>query len=319
MDELILEVKNLKTYYFLPSGIIKAVDGLSFNIGKGKALGIIGESGSGKSTIAWSILRALPYPGKIVNGEILYEGQNILEFTEEEMRKFSWKKISLVTQFAMNALDPLMRIGDQIVEAILINEDIPKIKAVERAKQLFEDVRIDKSRFNDYPHTLSGGMRQRVMIAMALASNPGIIIADEPTTALDVIVQAQILNLLNELKSGMKSSSIILISHDLSVIVELCDKIVIMYGGKLMESANTETIINKPLHPYTKALINSFPNIEEKEVSFTSIPGNPPNMMNIPKGCLFYPRCKYKKPICNEKNPEILNLGNDHLVACHLG
>jgi len=318
LTEYTLNVKDLKSYYFLPSGVVKAVDGVSFKIEKGEALGVIGESGSGKSTIGWSVVRLLPHPGKVVGGEIFFLDQNILELDADEIRKIRWKKISMVTQSAMNAFDPLMKIGDQITEAILIHEKVPRNSAMKKTEDLFQRVGLETSRLKDHPHELSGGMKQRAMIAMALACKPGLIIADEPTTALDVIVQAQILRLLEELRTSLTSSSIMFISHDLSVIVELCDKILIMYGGKMMEYASTPTVIKKPLHPYTKGLLNSFPRIEETEMRFDSIPGSPPDMANIPKGCIFHPRCKYAENVCREHVPEIVNVEDNHFVACHL-
>lgn len=318
MVKFTLRVRDLKSYYFIQPAVIKAVDGVSFKIEKGEALGIIGESGSGKSTIALSIMRGLPYPGKIVSGEIFYEDKNILELNMEEIRKIRGKNISIIAQSAMNSLDPLMRVGHQITEAILVHEDIDKNIAVKRAEKLLDEVGIKASRFMNYPHELSGGMKQRIMIAMALACRPGLIIADEPTTALDVIVQAQILKLLEDLRDSMESTSIIFISHNLSVVVEICDNILIMYGGKMMEYANTQTIIKNPLHPYSKGLINSFPRIEEKKISFESIPGSPPDMMCPPKGCIFHPRCKNAKQICREETPEIVDVCSNHFVACHL-
>lgn len=318
MIDLTLDVKDLRSYYFLPRGVVKAVDGINFKIGKGETLGIIGESGSGKSTIAWSIMRHLPHPGKIVKGEIYYKGKNILELDMEEMRRIRWKEISMITQSAMNALDPLMRIGNQITEAILVHEDITKNMAFKRTKKLLEEVGLKASRFVNYPHELSGGMKQRVMIAMALACRAGLIIADEPTTALDVIVQAQILKLLEDLRESMESSSVIFISHDLSIIVEICDKVLIMYGGKMMEYAKMQTIIKNALHPYSRGLVNSFPRINEAEMSFESIPGSPPDMMRLPSGCVFHPRCENAKHKCREERPEIIDVGNNHFVACHL-
>lgn len=319
MVELILEVKDLKAYYFTPLGIMNGADGVSFTIEKGEALGITGESGSGKSTVAWSIMRFLPYPGKIVNGEIFYKGQNIVKMDMEELRKIRWKEISMITQTAMNAFDPLMRIGDQITESILVNENVPEVIAEKRAKEIFEDVELTTSRFKSYPHELSGGMRQRALIAMALVCRPGLIIADEPTTALDVIVQAQILKLLAGLQHSMESLSILFITHDLSVITELCDKVLVMYGGKVMEYSDTRTIIKNPLHPYAEALVASFPNIGETEISFKFIPGNPPDtLLHHLKGCVFHPRCKYAKNICREEPPELVKVENNHFVACHL-
>jgi len=318
LAESVLNVRDLNSYYFMPSGVIKAVDRVSFTIEKGEALGIIGESGSGKSTIGWSIMRILPYPGKIVKGEIFYDDQDLLKLDMEEMMKIRWKKISMITQSAMNAFDPLMKVGDQITEAILIHEDIPKAIAVKRAENLLEKVELRASIYRNYPHELSGGMKQRAMIAMALACRPVLIIADEPTTALDVIVQAQILKLLEDLKDSMESLSIMFISHDISVVSELCDKIFIMYGGRMMEYADTQTIIGNPLHPYTKGLLSVFPKIEETEMKFESIPGSPPNMANPPKGCIFHPRCRYAKRLCREKTPEIVNVGDNHFVSCCL-
>lgn len=317
--ELTLEVRDLRSYYFTPSGTVKAVDGVNFTVAPGEALGIIGESGSGKSTISWSIMRSLPHPGKIVSGEILYDGKDILGISMEEMRRIRWKKIAMITQSAMNALDPLMRVGDQITEAILVHEDVTKTAAVTRTMELLRQVGLDTFRFKYYPHELSGGTKQRLMIAMALACQPGLIISDEPTTALDVIVQAQILKLLDDLKSSMESTSIIFVSHDLSVVAELCDKIIIMYGGKIMEYAATEEILSNPLHPYTEALLESYPDIEKTQTRFQSIPGNPPDMLHLPKGCVFQPRCRYAMTVCTEETPELVDVGGGHFLACYLG
>jgi oligopeptide/dipeptide ABC transporter ATP-binding protein len=319
MTELSLEVKDLKSYYFLPTGtVIKAVDGVTFEIAEAEALGIIGESGSGKSTVAWSIMRFMPFPGKTVGGQVLFEGQNILELDSEGMRKIRWKKIAMVTQSAMSAFDPLMKMGDQILEVILLQEGVPESQALEQAQKTFEEVGLDPSRFKSYPHEMSGGMKQRAMIAMALACRPAVIIADEPTTALDVIVQAQILKLLQELKNRTKSLSILFISHDLSIVAALCDKILVMYAGKMMELAETRSLVTNPLHPYTSELVNSCPRIEKREMSFESIPGNPPDMTDLPAGCPFHPRCKYAIKICRERNPEWLEVRRGHFVACHL-
>jgi peptide/nickel transport system ATP-binding protein len=234
----------------------------------------------------------------------------------EEMRRVRWKSVSLVPQSALNALDPLMRVGDQITEAIMVNEDVPRTDAAERAMRIFEDVRLEISRFGSYPHELSGGMKQRVMIAMAMACRPGLIIADEPTTALDVIVQAQILKLLDDLQHGMKSS-IMLITHDLSIIVELCGKMAIMYGGKIVEYGDTRKIMENPLCPYTEALLDSFPHIEEAGTTFHSIPGSPPDMMNPPKGCIFHPRCRYAESICHKEAPQMVTVAENHYAVCH--
>jgi peptide/nickel transport system ATP-binding protein len=318
MADLLLDVKDLRSYYYLPDVTVRAIDGVSFGISKAEALGIIGESGSGKSTIGWSVLRALPNPGRIAGGDIRLDGRNLLELDREEMRKIRWKEIAMVTQSAMSSFDPLMRIGDQIIEAVSVHEDIPQEGAVERAKSLFKEVSLEPSRFKSYPHELSGGMRQRAMIAMALACKPKLVIADEPTTALDVIVQAQILKLMDSLKSSLKSLSIMFISHDLSVVAGISEKILVVYGGKMMEYGATAEIIKNSLHPYTIDFVNSFPNIDATKMSFESIPGNPPDMRNPPTGCVFHPRCKHAWSKCKEAVPAWKEVEKDHFVACHL-
>ncbi|MGA2784297.1 MAG: ABC transporter ATP-binding protein [Candidatus Bathyarchaeia archaeon] len=318
MSELLLEVKDLRSYYFLPAFTVKAIDGVSFGVAKAEALGIIGESGSGKSTIGWSVLRALPNPGKIVSGQIRLDGKNLLELDREEMRKIRWKEIAMITQSAMSAFDPLMRIGDQITEAVAVHENLSQKAAVERAKAIFQEVSLEPSRFSSYPHEMSGGMRQRAMIAMALVCKPKLVIADEPTTALDVIVQAQILRLLGSLKRSLGSLSVLFISHDLSVVAGICDKILVVYGGKMIEYGTTNEILKNPLHPYTIDLVNSFPNIEETEMSFESIPGSPPDMRSPPSGCVFHPRCKYAWEKCQSVIPNWKEIGDHHFVACHL-
>jgi peptide/nickel transport system ATP-binding protein len=318
MTDLLLEVKDLRAYYYLPSYTVKAVDGVSFTISKAEALGIIGESGSGKSTIGWSVLKALPTPGKIVGGEIKLGGRNLLELDREEMRKIRWREFSIVTQSAMSAFDPLMRIGNQITEAIIVHENVSREDARERAKAIFKEVRLEPTRFRSYPHELSGGMRQRAMIAMALACKPKLIIADEPTTALDVIVQAQILKLMDTLKSELTSLAIMFISHDLSAVAGISDKMLVVYAGKTMEYAATDEIIKNPSHPYTIDLVNSFPNIDGRQMSFDSIPGSPPDMRNPPAGCVFHPRCKYAWAKCKEIVPDWREIKKGHFVACHL-
>jgi peptide/nickel transport system ATP-binding protein len=318
MTDLLLDVRDLRAYYYLPSSTVRAVDGVSFGISRGEAVGIIGESGSGKSTIGWSVLRALPNPGKIVSGDIRLDGRNLLELDREEMRKIRWKEIAMVTQSAMSSFDPLMRIGDQIAEAVSVNEDTPQEGAIERAKEIFKEVSLEPSRFKSYPHELSGGMRQRAMIAMALVCKPKLMIADEPTTALDVIVQAQILKLMDNLKSDLKSLSTMFISHDLSVVARISDRILVVYGGKMMEYGATNEIIKKPLHPYTIDFVNSFPNIDGTKMSFESIPGNPPDMRKPLPGCVFHPRCKYAWTKCKEVVPTWREAEKDHFVACHL-
>jgi len=314
----ILEVKNLKTYFRIKRGFVKAVDGVSFEVEKGEGLGLAGESGCGKTTTALSILRILPPNGMIVGGQIIFNGKDIVKLSETEMRKeVRWKGISIVFQGAMNALNPVQRVGDQIVEAITTHENVSKQEAEERGKKLLELVGIDPSRFNNYPHEFSGGMRQRALIAMAISCNPQVLIADEPGTALDVIIQAQILKLLRELKRTLNLSMIV-ITHDLSIITEVCEKVAIMYAGKIVEYGDITEIFKKPLHPYTQGLISAFPNIKAEKTRVQSIPGAPPNLLSPPPGCRFHPRCKYAMDICRREEPDFIKISKNHFVACHL-
>lgn len=314
----ILEVKNLKTYFRIKRGFVKAVDGVSFEVEKGEGLGLAGESGCGKTTTALSILRILPPNGMIVGGQIIFNGKDIVKLSETEMRKeVRWKGISIVFQGAMNALNPVQRVGDQIVEAITTHENVSKQEAEERGKKLLELVGIDPSRFNNYPHEFSGGMRQRALIAMAISCNPQVLIADEPGTALDVIIQAQILKLLRELKRTLNLSMIV-ITHDLSIITEVCEKVAIMYAGKIVEYGDITEIFKKPLHPYTQGLISAFPNIKAEKTRVQSIPGAPPNLLSPPPGCRFHPRCKYAMDICRKEEPDFIKVSKNHFVACHL-
>ena len=315
----LLEVRDLKTYYKILRGTVKAVDEVSFQVEKGKATGLAGESGCGKTTAALSILKILPVNGEVVGGRILFEGRDILKLEEDEMREeIRWKRISIIFQGAMNALNPLYNVGDQITEAITLHEpDVTKQEALERAKKLFELVGIEPSRVDNFPHEFSGGMRQRAMIAMALACNPAILIADEPGTALDVIVQAQVLKLLKELKEKL-GLGMILITHDLSIICETCEEAAIMYAGKIVEYGDVVAIFKEPLHPYTQGLISAFPDIKAPRARMKSIPGSPPDLLNPPLGCKFHPRCSYAMEICKEEEPESKDLGKRHFVACHL-
>lgn len=315
----LLEVQNLTTYYTTQRGPVHAVENISFKLDEGKALGLAGESGCGKTTAALSLLRILPFNGKILHGKILFQGKDIVTLTENELRdKIRWKGISLIFQGAMNALNPVYRIEDQIVEAIRLHEPkITKKEAKKRVKQLFELVGLDPSRTRNYAHEFSGGMRQRAMIAMALACNPKILIADEPGTALDVIVQAQVLKLMSELRKKL-NLAIIMISHDLSIISETCDDLAIMYAGKIAELGDIYSMFKKPLHPYTQGLIEAFPNIKEKRRKMYSIPGYPPNLLKPPSGCRFHPRCKYAMDICKKEEPPLHEVSEGHFVACHL-
>ena len=315
----VLEVHNLRTYFETLRGYVKAVDGITFSLEKGEALGLAGESGCGKTTTAISILKILPFNGKIVDGKILFENMDLVELDENTMReKIRWKGISLIFQGAMNALNPVQKVGDQIVEAIKTHEhDMEKSEALDRARKLLELVGIDPSRINNYPHEFSGGMRQRSMIAMAIACNPKVLIADEPGTALDVIVAAQVLKLLKELNKKL-NLGMILITHDLSIIADTCEKTAIMYAGKIVEYSNVVTIFKEPLHPYTQGLIKAFPNIDAPKTRMSSIEGSPPDLLNPPTACRFHPRCKYAMNICKEKEPEYIDIGKSHYIACHL-
>jgi len=319
MLDPMLNIKDLTVYYKILRGYVKAVEGVNLQLKKGETLGLAGESGCGKTTMALTIMRLLPPNGRIVRGKILFDGKNIVELPEDEVRKeIRWKKIAIVFQGAMNALNPVYNIGEQIVEAIRYHEpNVDKNEALERAKKLLELVGIDPSRVKNYPHEFSGGMRQRAMIAMALACNPKLLIADEPGTALDVIVQAQVLKLLVELKQKL-DLSLILITHDLSIISETCEKAAIMYAGKLVESGSVYKIFKEPLHPYTQGLIAAFPDIHAPRAEIKSIEGQPPDLLNPPRGCRFHPRCQYAMDICKIKSPPYIEVEKDHFVACHL-
>jgi len=314
----VLDVQDLVTFYDTLRGPVKAVDGVSFQVEKGEALGLAGESGCGKSTIALSVLKILPKGGRIVGGRIFFKDVDVVPLTSEKMRKIRWKSMSVVFQGAMNALNPVFKVGDQIVEAILKHEsDVGKKEAEERVGKLFELVGIEPSRAKHYPHEYSGGMRQRALIAMAIACNPELLIADEPGTALDVIVQAQVLKLLRELKVKL-NLSMILISHDLSIIAETCEKSAIMYAGKIVEYGSIVSIYKEPLHPYTQGLLSAFPGLRAAKKRMVSIPGSPPDLLDPPSGCRFHPRCSFAMEICKRREPRLSDTERDHSVACYL-
>lgn len=315
----LLDVKDLKTYYITLRGAVKAVDGASFGVEKGEAMGLAGESGCGKSTIALSILRILPSGGRIVGGNILYKHSDLAVMDEDEVRQdIRWKEIAIIFQGAMNALNPVIKVSDQITEAITLHEEGVGIQeAKERAAKLFELVGVDPSRLDNYPHEFSGGMRQRAMIAMALACNPSLLIADEPSTALDVIVAAQVLKLMKELKEKLQLA-MILITHDLSIIAETCESISVMYAGHIAEHGTVQDVFKDPLHPYTQGLIAAFPDIKAERTRMTAIEGSPPDLLRPPHGCRFHPRCPYVMDICRKKKPADFNVGKTHTVACWL-
>ena len=313
-----LEVLDLKTYYSTFKGDVKAVDDVRLQIEKGEALGLVGESGCGKTTLALAIMRLLPWNGRIVGGKIILNDVDIVGLDEDTFDKdYRWKRMSYVFQGAMNALNPVFKVGAQIAEAITIHEDVEKKEAMDRARELFRLVGIDPGRITSYPHELSGGMKQRAMIAMALACNPDFIIADEPTTALDVIVQAQTLEVIRELQKKL-GLTMMLITHDLSVVAQTCTTCAIMYAGNIFEYADIDTIFSDPAHPYTEALIGAFPSIKEDRRELDSIAGVPPNLLNPPTGCRFNPRCTRRMEICTKEKPEYLELGERHFAACHL-
>ncbi|ATW25269.1 ABC transporter ATP-binding protein [Candidatus Formimonas warabiya] len=313
----LLEVQNITTQYRLKDGFLNPCDQVSFTVEKGEGMGLVGESACGKSSMALSLMKLLPDNGRIINGQVLLDGRDISRFSEEEMKKVRWKEMALIFQGAMNALNPVRTVGDQIVEAIRIHEKIPEQQAWKRAKMLLESVEIDGKRVRQYPHEFSGGMRQRVMIAMGIACNPKIVIGDEPTTGLDVMVKSQILQLLERLRRE-KEMGMILITHDLSVVVEICEKVAVMYAGKIMEYGPTDIVFEHPAHPYTRALINAFPNIYGDRQLTASIPGSPPNLLNPPAGCRFHPRCSCARPVCSQEKPELLPVGGGHYSACPL-
>lgn len=318
MKEKLLEVNELKTWFFVSDGIIKAVNGVSFDIKKGEVLGLVGESGCGKSVTALSIMRLIPDPpGKIVDGKILLDDIDLLKLREEEMRNIRGRSIAMSFQDPMTYLNPVQRVGDQIAEAIIIHQSLKKREAFKKAIEFMELVKIQDAfrRAKDYPHQLSGGMRQRILLAMAISCKPDLLIADEPTTALDVIVQADILDLLRDLKKEL-NLSLILITHNMGVVSRLADRIAIMYAGKIMELGNIRTLLKNPKHPYTIGLLESLPKIEEEQEELISIRGEVPDMINPPSGCPFNPRCPYAISLCKEKAPLLKEYREDHLVSC---
>ena len=315
----ILQLDGLTTNYRTLRGWVKAAENVSFEIEKGEALGVVGESGCGKTTVALSILKILPQGARIRGGRILFEGNDLVPLSDRQMRKVRWKGISIVFQGAMNALNPVFKVGDQIIEAIRLHErDVSKSDAKRRAEALLEMVGVEPSRVDNYPHEFSGGMRQRALIAMALAANPKLLIADEPGTALDVIVQAQVLQLMRSLKEKL-GLSMMMISHDLSIVAEVCEKIAIMYAGHIVEYGDIDAIFKEPLHPYTQGLIGAFPSIKGDRRKLISIPGQPPDLLDPPAACRFHPRCPYAMDVCRKEKPEMKKVGTgNHYVSCYL-
>ncbi len=315
-SDLALDVRDLKVYYYTYAGVVKAVEGVSFQLRKGETLGLAGESGCGKSTLGFSLMNLVPPPGRIAGGSIYLDGMDIAKMSEEELRrKIRWKKISMVFQGAMNALTPVYKIGDQLAEPLMVHKGLEKNEAIEEAKKILPKVGLDPEIVNRYPHELSGGMKQRVMIAMALVLRPEVVIADEPTTALDVIVQAQILNLLKSLKKEF-NISLILISHDLSIMAEVVERLAIMYAGKMVEIGSSDELFADPKHPYTQGLLKSIPKLTEKGLHY--IPGTPPDLRNPPQGCRFADRCPFVFDKCRREEPPMFKVGETQYAACWL-
>ncbi len=315
----LLSIENLETSFFTSDGEVRAVNGVSFSIGAGKTMGLVGESGCGKSVTALSLMRLLPRgTGKITSGSIMYNGKDLISLSESSMRKIRGNDISMIFQEPMTSLNPVFTIGDQIIEVIRLHEKVSRKDAHERAIEMLRLVKIaePEKRVRDYPHQLSGGMRQRVMIAIALACNPKLLIADEPTTALDVTIQAQILDLIGELQDTL-AMSVLLITHDLGVVAEHADDVAVMYAGKIVERAAPKIIFSNPTHPYTIGLINSVPKSGNKSDRLNAIPGIVPSPLDWPSGCRFRTRCSNADISCEQMQPELLNTGNTHLVACN--
>ncbi len=317
MEPPILECVDLKAGFTTRNGTIRTVDGISFQIKQGENLGIVGESGCGKSTVIKSIIKVFPRNFRIDSGQILFKGRDLVPLDYDQMRRYRWNEISVIPQSAMNALNPVYKVGFQVQEAILEHETIEPSAAKKRVKELFSMVGIDPSRMEAYPHQFSGGMKQRANIAMALALNPSLIIADEPTTALDVLVQDQIFQRMINLQKDL-NCSIILVTHDISLVAENCDRVCVMYAGKIMESGTVERVLTKPYHPYTMGLKNAFPSIaRSKDLPLISIPGSPPVLIDPPDQCRFCNRCPFSTEICWKISPPDIEIETDHFAACH--
>jgi oligopeptide/dipeptide ABC transporter ATP-binding protein len=315
----VLEVRDLATTFKTEDGLVRAVNGLSFSVEAGTTLGIVGESGSGKSVTSLSIMRLIPQPpGKIERGEVFFKGEDILKKSEAEMRKIRGRDIAMIFQDPMTSLNPVITVGEQIAEATRLHLGYNKKDALDKAVEMLKLVRIPaaEKRIKDYPHQFSGGMRQRVMIAMALSCDPAVLIADEPTTALDVTIQAQIIELMNEMQQRL-GSAIVLITHDLGVVAETCKNVLVMYGGNMVEYGSADDIFNRPKMPYTMGLLESLPRLDSPGDRLVPIGGEPPNLLHMPSGCAFEPRCRYAMPICKEKVP-LYDFGGGHVARCFL-
>ena len=318
MVKKILEIENLKTHFYTWAGIVKAVDGVDIDVNEGETLGLVGESGSGKSVTALSIINIVPSPGRIMEGKIIYKGENLLEKTEKDLQKIRGKEISYIFQDPATSLNPVFNIADQLMEVIKRHQNVTKTEALEKAIELFRLVEIPDPEIKiwNYPHQLSGGMKQRMAVARALSCQPNLLLADEPTTNLDVTIQAQILQLMKSLKQKL-GMSMVLITHDMGVVSDVADRITVLYAGRVCETADTKTIFYKPKHPYTIALLTAVPSLALRRDKLAVMPGTIPNLIEPPSGCRFHPRCGYAKSICTEKIPRLVEIEPEHFVACH--
>jgi peptide/nickel transport system ATP-binding protein len=315
-DDRVLDVKNLTMHYMTRKGPVYAVDDVTFHVGRGESVGLVGESGCGKTSIAISLLKLLPDNAKIIEGEILLNGTDLVPLTYEQVRKFRWRRISMVFQAAMNAMNPVYTVEDQILEAMRLHwPELSDKETSDKIDHLFELIGLDPSFKKQYPHQYSGGMRQRAIIAMALSCDPDLIIADEPTTALDVIVQDALLKKMREIQRQL-NMAMIYISHDIAVIAEVSQRVGVMYAGRLAEMASTEAIFHRPIHPYTKGLMSAFPTIIGEQTELVQLPGEPPDLLSPPPGCRFHPRCPFVTEICQTDVPEFRDHGDGHYVAC---
>jgi peptide/nickel transport system ATP-binding protein len=317
MSEDILSIEDLKTYFETGKGTVRAIDGVTLKVRKAEFIALVGESGSGKTTLGLSIIRLLPPPGRIVSGAIVFDGRNLVQLKEEEMVRLRGFRIGMVFQDPMTSLDPLSTVGSHVQETITAHEKITKEEASKRVAALLDSVGVMPERSKDYPHQFSGGMRQRIMIASAIALKPALLIADEPTTSLDVIVQAQVLDLLERLRDQFRMA-VMLITHDLSLVLSRCDRVVVMYAGKVVELADSLELARNPLHPYTIGLLHSIPNIELEDQRIEYMEGSPPDLINPPTGCRFHPRCSRVMEVCRVRDPAVIEVGPGHLVACFL-
>ncbi|HUK29295.1 MAG TPA: ABC transporter ATP-binding protein [Candidatus Acidoferrales bacterium] len=317
MSEKLLEITDLRTYFFTEAGVVKALDGISLEVYKGQAVGLVGESGSGKSVTAQSVLRIVPRPGRIVTGSIKFEGEELLSKSENEMRSLRGPKMAIVFQDPTTSLNPVYTVEKQLTDILILHRDLTREEASKRALSLLERVGISEpeKRLKAYPHELSGGMKQRIAIARALSCEPVLLFADEPTTNLDVTIQAQVLELLKQLQKEL-NMTMVMITHDMGIIADLTERVTVLYAGKVMEVADTPTLFRSPKHPYTEALLKAVPSVKQTR-ALEVIPGNIPNLIEPPTGCVFHPRCKYAKDICMKQDPQLEKVTEGHFAACH--